>query len=38
MLAPAELRWSRINGGQKELFDHVLASAGLMPVAGKLRR
>lgn len=38
MLAPAELRWSRINGGQKDLIDHVLASAGLMPVAGKLRR
>jgi hypothetical protein len=38
MLAPAELRWSPINGGQKELIDHVLASAGLMPVAGKLRR
>jgi len=34
MLAPAELRWSRINGGQKELIDHVLASAGMMPVAG----
>lgn len=38
MLAPAELRWSRINGGQKELIDHILASEGLMPVAGKLRR
>lgn len=38
MLAPAELRWSRINGGQKELIDHILASDGLMPVAGKLRR
>jgi predicted extracellular nuclease len=30
-LVPAEQRWSRRYAGQKELIDHVLVSASLMP-------
>ena len=30
-------RWSRINSGQKELIDHILASERFIPRVGKLR-
>jgi endonuclease/exonuclease/phosphatase family metal-dependent hydrolase len=38
MLAPESDRWSRIAHGRKELLDHVLASAQLMPRVHGLRR
>jgi endonuclease/exonuclease/phosphatase family metal-dependent hydrolase len=37
-LAPAEIAWSRMQNGQRELIDHILASGALMPRQGKLRR
>lgn len=38
MLAPESDRWSRIAHGQKELLDHILASAQLMPRERGVRR
>jgi endonuclease/exonuclease/phosphatase family metal-dependent hydrolase len=38
MLAPENERWSRMAHGQRELLDHILASAQLMPREHGLRR
>ncbi|HEX5658754.1 MAG TPA: endonuclease/exonuclease/phosphatase family protein [Polyangiales bacterium] len=38
LLAPESDRWSRMAHGQRELLDHILASAALMPREHGLRR